>query len=121
MYLLKVKNTFSSAHNIEGYPGKCGNIHGHNYTVTATFKTETLNHLDIAFDFSDAKSILKNVTSQLDHTNLNLLPQFNGINPTAERIAKIIFEHLMNLLPDKISIYEVEVEETPSNSAIYRP
>lgn len=65
----------------------------------------------------DAK-ILKNlirehVVEKYDHKNLNLdTEDFENLNPTAENIAKVIFETLRRELPDelelKIKLYETE-------------
>ena len=33
MFKIKVEATFSAAHNLRGYKGKCEELHGHNWKV----------------------------------------------------------------------------------------
>ena len=94
MYILRVKDKFSSAHFIERYPGKCSNLHGHNWWVEVVIVVNELNDIGISIDFGDAKKVLKSLTDYLDHKLLNELEEFKGINPTAENISKFIFEKL---------------------------
>jgi len=68
-------------------------------------------------DFRQLKTALASVVSYLDHRYLNELPEFRTQNPTAELIAKLIFERLREKLGDIIA--KVTVWETPSTSASY--
>ncbi len=120
MFLLKISSSFAAAHRISGYPGKCGEIHGHNYGVIVILKAEGLGELDMAFDFAEAKRILNQVLEPLDHKLLNDLLPFKSVNPTAEKLAEYIYKVLEGKIPDGISVYQVEVAETPTNSVIYR-
>ena len=43
MYLTTVYLTFSAAHFLRHYQGKCENLHGHNWKVEITVKTEELD------------------------------------------------------------------------------
>jgi len=45
MYSLKVQGSFSSAHNLRGYKGKCEELHGHNWLVEVIVKSEELNDI----------------------------------------------------------------------------
>lgn len=38
MYTLKVEGAFEAAHMVNGYPGKCARLHGHNWVVEAVVK-----------------------------------------------------------------------------------
>ncbi len=94
--------------------GKCNNpnYHGHNYDlevkVTGYCKPETGYVMD-AKVLSDL--IKREVTEPFDHKNLNLeVSDFEHLNPTAENIARRIFErlrpHLEAELELKITLYE---------------
>lgn len=82
---------FSSAHRLRNYCGKCENIHGHNWKVRLFVTRKKLNETGFVMDFKDIDSVLKNITELLDHKDLNSLPEFSSINPTAENIAIFIF------------------------------
>jgi len=94
MFELEVRGTFDAAHQVNGYPGKCARLHGHSWTVEACVAGSQLNELGILVDFSELNHLLKEILSQLDHQNLNELPMFRDTNPTAENIAKYVYDQL---------------------------
>ena len=59
MYEIKVQSSFSAAHNLRNYRGKCENLHGHNWKVDASFFYKTLDKDGMAVDFKEAKGLLK--------------------------------------------------------------
>ena len=48
----------------------------------------------VVIDFGILKQKLEKVLKPLDHTYLNDLPYFSGIEPSSENIAKYIFDRL---------------------------
>jgi 6-pyruvoyltetrahydropterin/6-carboxytetrahydropterin synthase len=72
-------------------------------------------------DMKDLKAILENVVvSEVDHRHLNLeVPWLEGINPTAENLARVFFERVAPALPAGVSLHHVTVHETERNSATY--
>lgn len=117
MYELMVESQFDSAHNLRGYEGSCENLHGHTYKVQIRYKGAQLNEIGILVDFKKLRSALKEILNYLDHKYLNELPEFRVINPTAELIAKFIFEKMRETLGD--GIYSASVWETPVSCATY--
>jgi len=91
MYEIRVKASFSSAHNLRNYRGKCEHLHGHNWIVEAVFVYSKLDRDGLAVDFREAKGILKDSIEELDHSYLNDLAPFKKTNPTSENIAKFIY------------------------------
>jgi len=120
VYTIRIEDSFSSAHFLAAYNGKCENLHGHNYHIRAYAKGRELDKSGILVDFSIFKKALKEILDPIDHVNLNDLPAFSDNNPSAEKIAKYIFEKLTEKLPS-VSISKVEVFETEKNMACYRP
>lgn len=94
MFEIKVEAEFEAAHRIVNYPGKCDRLHGHNWKVELTITGKTLDELGMLIDFKAAKAALKKVTDQLDHRFLNELEPFCTMNPTAENIARYIYQEL---------------------------
>ena len=121
MYKVFIKTHFSSAHYLRDYPGNCEHLHGHNWDVVITVRARELDTIDVAMDFRVLKKIAAKIMEELDHKNLNELPQFEKVNPSSERIAKYIFDRLGEELKvfDGVEADSVEVRETPTAGIIY--
>lgn len=123
MYDLMIKDRFCAAHRLGLYDGKCENIHGHNYVVEIIVSCKELNGIGLGIDFYDLRNSLRSILQLLDHTFLNETDYFNGINPSAENIASLIFrlvkEDLIKNDFSNISLKRVNVWESDSCMASY--
>ncbi len=119
MYIVRVEAGFSAAHFLSGYRGRCENLHGHNYRVRAYARGEELDESGMLLDFGVLKKALREVCEGLDHRLLNDNPAFRD-SPSAERIARHIFETLAGILPGA-PLQAVEVFETDTSMARYEP
>jgi 6-pyruvoyltetrahydropterin/6-carboxytetrahydropterin synthase len=123
MFEIRVKTHFSAAHRLDGYPGDCARVHGHNWIVEAFVQTELLDDTGIGIDFRHVKKSLETVNARLDHRMLNEVPPFDRHNPTSENIAKYIFDELgaeLASIPDHAGrVSKVTVSETPGAGASY--
>jgi len=120
MYEILIKSDFSGAHNLRGYKGRCEKLHGHNWKIEARFETDTLDKIGMAVDFKILKSKLKNVLKKVDHAYLNKLNAFKRENPSAENIAKYIYEGLISSIRKKgLSVKSVSVWESETSCATY--
>jgi len=120
MYEVSTEMNFSAAHHLREYDGPCENVHGHNWLVKATVRCSELDNIGLAIDFKILKKNLKNVLDKLDHTDLNTIFNEKFKNPSSENIAKYIFDELEKLLnDDRITVFRVDVFETPGNGAAY--
>jgi 6-pyruvoyltetrahydropterin/6-carboxytetrahydropterin synthase len=116
MYSLKIEGTFSSAHNLREYKGKCEELHGHNWRVELVVAADKLDKAGMLQDFTYLKKILNFQLERLDHKYLNKLPYFKKCNPTSENIARFIFDSLKAKLPN---IRSVTVWENNNSCATY--
>jgi 6-pyruvoyltetrahydropterin/6-carboxytetrahydropterin synthase len=121
MYQVSVEQHFDAAHYLRNYRGKCENIHGHRFKVIATVKTEKLNDIGLAYDFTDLKKQLATILDRFDHTCINDIPPFDTINASSENIASTIYNELQSYLPEEVSLSSVEVWESPQNRIVYSP
>ncbi len=123
MYELIVKSEFEAAHRIENYPGKCVRLHGHNWIVEAIVRGAELNELGILIDFKILKSELNKILDELDHQYLNELEMFAEKNPTAENLAKEIFDRLSTseIFSGSAKLFAVKIYESPKSCVIYFP
>lgn len=101
MYELRVKLDFPAAHHLEGYPGDCARPHGHNWGVEVFARSRKLDSIGLAMDFRTLKGAAKELVAAWDHQDLNTLPDFKGINPSAEQIAKLTFDRLSQVVNSK--------------------
>lgn len=126
MYDLIVKTHFSAAHSLNGYEGPCGRLHGHTWQVEVTISGMELDHKGMLVDFKKVKESIWKIVEELDHQNLNDLDKFKGgseRNPTAENLARHIYEGLKNeiFLPERnVQLTMVRVWESQDASAVYR-
>ena len=113
MFDVSVEQSFSAAHRLMGYKGKCENMHGHNWKVRLSVSKKTLDQQGMVIDFSELKNELNDMLMKLDHKVLNEIPYFKKINPTSENIAKYIHDNL------KLKNLRVSVWETDTSCATY--
>ncbi len=133
MYKVMKTVSFCYGHRLLNYQGKCQHLHGHNADVVITLESEALDARGMVVDFTDIKAVVKEwLDNELDHTLLlcrddPVLPLLEGAgervfvmddNPTAENIARLIFEFVAQ---QGFPVVEVSLWETGTSCASYRP
>lgn len=98
--------------------GKCSlpNYHGHNYELVVKVTGEVDPDTGYVVDTKWLSDIIKQeIISRFDHRNLNQdVPEFTGINPTAENIAIVIYGLLRPRLDEQFEL-QIRLYETPRN------
>ncbi len=132
MYLVTKRIDFCYGHRLLDYDGNCKFPHGHNAVVEVDVQAEALDHRNMVVDFSDIKTVVKAwIDRELDHKMIlrhddPLTAVLRGMgepvftldsNPTAERIAKLIYDTSREL---GVAVVAVRVWETPTSVAEYR-
>jgi len=123
MYEISVDESFAAAHNLRNYHGKCEDLHGHNYKVRVVLTGKELDATGLLYDFVHLKRVIQEVIGSLDHKYLNELPPFDTLNPSAENIARHIYDRTATQLPQAANaavISSVTVWETDTSAATYR-
>jgi 6-pyruvoyltetrahydropterin/6-carboxytetrahydropterin synthase len=109
-WTLKVRDTFSAAHSLREYKGKCEKLHGHTFRVEVAVSVRELDAAGLGYDFTEIK---KDLAAALpDHALLNDVFPFN---PSAENLAR----HLHGELKKKYPVASVTVWESDDASATY--
>jgi 6-pyruvoyltetrahydropterin/6-carboxytetrahydropterin synthase len=124
MYEVFVDESFAAAHNLRNYKGKCENLHGHNYKVRVTLSGAELDATGLLYDFVHLKQVIHTVIHSLDHKYLNEVAPFDVLNPSAENIARHIYDEAvkqMHQAPSGAAIASITVWETETSAATYRP
>lgn len=115
MYDVVIDEDISASHRLTGYQGGCENLHGHNWRVRLEVSAEELDRLGLAVDFTVLKDLLHDIIQAYDHTYLNELPDFAGLNPTSENLARIVYQRCrsrLQALDRRLAIKSVGVWES---------
>lgn len=133
MYRVTKLIDFSYGHRLLDYEGPCQWLHGHNGRAELELAGPELDHRGMLVDFADIKSLLSSwIDENLDHRMILrrddpaiewMREQGEPIyiidhNPTAEVIARILFEKAREF---GLPVVRVTMWETPSSRAIYEP
>ena len=123
MFEVTIEETFAAGHALRNYKGKCENVHGHNYRCQVTLEGERLDEIGLLVDFVELKKAVHAVLDRMDHQWLNDFPPFDVLNPSAENMARYIYEQVSEGLKarDGVRVAAVKLWETDTASAIYRP
>ena len=124
MYEVSVDETFAAAHNLRNYKGKCEDLHGHNYKVRVTLAGPELDATGLLYDFVHLKQVIQGVIRSLDHKYLNELKPFDVLNPSAENIARHIYDQTakqIHATANGAAISSITVWESDLTAATYRP
>jgi 6-pyruvoyltetrahydropterin/6-carboxytetrahydropterin synthase len=111
---LDVEFHFAASHRLPRYDGPCFRLHGHNYRGVVAVEGEVDPRSGMVADFGEVKRALQeHVLARADHRDLNDVLE----NPTAENIARWIWESLEPVVP---GLAEVRLFEIPGCSVTYR-
>jgi 6-pyruvoyltetrahydropterin/6-carboxytetrahydropterin synthase len=120
MYEVTIIKSFSAAHLLAQIGGKCEELHGHNFKVEVILAAPDLNKSGLLIDFRVVKKWLSVILDQMDHKHLNELPNFAGINPSAENIAKYIYDQMKpKATESQVRIARIKVWESENAAITY--
>jgi 6-pyruvoyltetrahydropterin/6-carboxytetrahydropterin synthase len=119
MYEVTVEGAFCASHQLRLAGGELEPLHGHNWEIEARFEGEQLDGQGLLVDFLDVQAALTRISGQLHHHHLNDLPFFQTVNPSAENVAKLIFDELEVAGDFGRSLTSVRVLEAPGCVAGY--
>ena len=131
MYSVTKRIEFCYGHRLMDYDGVCRHPHGHNAVAEIDIRAEQLDDRNMVADFNDIKRVVKGwIDRELDHKMIlrrddPLAEALRAMgepmyllesNPTAERIAQLIFEVSRE---QGLPVSRVTVWETPTSWATY--
>lgn len=120
LYIVKAITNFAAAHVLRDYVGECARLHGHNWYVEVEVSVRSLNKIGISLDFKELKNKLRIVADIVEHQNINEIPPFDVINPTAENIAAWFYTRLKELINNNYcKLQAVTIWETDNFSIRY--
>ena len=131
MFSVTREISFCYGHRLLNYDGKCRHLHGHNGRAVITLEAPRLDELGMVVDFSKLKRVVGGwIDETLDHKMLlreddPVLPYLRlqgepvfvlDVNPTAENIARLIFDFTAG---QGFPVVEVRLWETENCFATY--
>ena len=132
MFRVTKEIDFCYGHRLLNYDGKCKYLHGHNGKAVIVLEGEQLDHRGMVVDFSDIKKQVAGwIDANLDHRMIlheadPIVPILQNLgepmhivseNPTAENIAKLIYDFAKS---HRLPVREVSLWETFNSYATYR-
>jgi 6-pyruvoyltetrahydropterin/6-carboxytetrahydropterin synthase len=103
--------------------GICSRVHGHNWQLFVTVEGDVDQDFGWVMDLKLMRDIMReHVISKFDHSYLNDNKEyFDGIMPSVENFAIVIFNILRPVLEDnyKVKLVKVKLIETENHSAEY--
>lgn len=133
MFTVSEEVTFCYGHRLMDYVGRCARIHGHNARVELVLGSATLDRRGFVMDFGDLEDVARRFLDEtLDHRLLlrrddPVIPSLTAAgevfvtldeNPTAEFLARFIFEALTQ---KGIPLKAIRFWETATSVATYEP
>ncbi len=123
-YSISKEFALSAAHYLRGLSPThpCARLHGHNYTIRLEIVTNDVDEVGFVFDYNKLDGFKTALDTMLDHRCLN---DVLNVNPTAENIAKWLWDRAKVALDEEIreehENYElvIYVSETPKTWATY--
>lgn len=127
---------FEAAHALEGYYGKCKDIHGHSYHLNVTVLGKVKMGSDrveesMVMDFTDLKRIIKSEVIDLFDHKLVLKDdsRFKGIEANNERVLYVPYQptcenmlldivlRIKDKMPGQVKLHSALLRETPRSYA----
>lgn len=117
MFTVSIEMGFLASHQLVLSDDSKEPSHRHNWVVTADVSSARLNSIGLVIDFRRFKTLLRNIIDELNDTSLEKLSYFQQNNPSAEVIAKYIYEKLEPELPKGVKLEAIRVVEEPGCTA----
>lgn len=132
MYRVERQFQVPTGHRLSKHAGRCKNIHGHNLTILVGVKSKLLNKNDMVIDFSDLKALVNESIDVWDHclllneSDIDLIEVCSEMrhrtfpfDPTAERLAEVVFNTVNDKLPDGVMMDYVTIYENERSKATF--
>jgi len=119
MFTISVERHFQASHQLILPDGSKEPVHSHNWVVTAHVSSEKLNNMGVVMDFRALRAKVDKAVAGFNNNALESIEYFQQNNPSAENVAKYIYEKLLDELPEGVKLQNVRVVEEPDCSATF--
>ena len=116
MFTISVEIHFHASHQLRLLNGDKEPIHFHDWCVTADVSSAKLDNMGIVMDFNELRKMIENIVARFDN-KIEAIRYFQENNPSAENVAKYIYDNLKQKLPEGLKLRSVAVAEQPGCTA----
>ena len=117
MFTIEVETHFRASHQLTLSDGSKEPSHIHDWAVTAQVSSDKLDGIGLVMDFGQLKAMVGKITAEFENTQFDKISYFRQNNPSAENVAKYIFDRLEPELPVGVKLRSINVVEEPGFSA----
>ena len=120
MYEVSYETTFCSTHRLTDGGVPVEPIHGHDWRIEVVAAGDALDRFGVVLDFEVLKKVMTSIHAEFHYKDMNEHPGLGGASPSAEVVARYIFQTLRHRLgAEGRLLRRVRVWEAPGCSATY--
>lgn len=119
MFTIRVETRFRASHQLILPDGSKEPLHHHDWLASADVSSERLDNMGVVMSFQRLKAMLDSAVGDFDNAAIEAVGYFQQNNPSAENVAKYIYDKLRTGLPEGVKLRNVRVIEEPGCSAKY--
>jgi 6-pyruvoyltetrahydropterin/6-carboxytetrahydropterin synthase len=117
MFTISVERHFQASHQLILPDGSLEPVHKHDWVVTANVSSERVNNMGVVMNFQKLQAMIDKIIAGFNDSKLESISYFQQNNPSAENVAKYIYEKLRVELPEGVKLRNIRVVEEPGCSA----
>jgi 6-pyruvoyltetrahydropterin/6-carboxytetrahydropterin synthase len=119
-YTLAVTRDFVARHYLVGGDwGAENELHSHHYRVEVQLAGPTLDKHGYLLDIVALEAHLQELVAYYRDQTLNDLPEFAGLNPSIEHLARILCQEVLSRVKEPLSAVQVKIWENDIAWAAY--
>jgi 6-pyruvoyltetrahydropterin/6-carboxytetrahydropterin synthase len=107
MFTVRIETQFRASHQLTLPDGSKEPLHQHDWAVTAKVSSDKLDSMGLVMDFGQLKAMVGEITARFDNVQLGSIDYFQRNNPSAENVAKYIFDKLEPKLPGGVKLRSI--------------
>lgn len=111
MFTISVETCFWASHRLTLADGSKEPLHHHNWQLTAEVSGDKLDGMGLVMNFRRLKAMLDDIVAEFDNASLDSVDYFRQNSPSAENVAKYVYEKLGPKLPAGLNLGCVSVAE----------
>lgn len=117
IFTISVETRFRASHQLTLPDGSKEPLHHHDWLVTADVSSDRLDNMGVVMSFQKLKAMIDATVGDFDNAAIETNGYFRQNNPSAENVARYIYEKLRINLPKGVELRNVKVVEEPGCSA----
>lgn len=121
MYAVTVRREFIAQHWLTvPDPGPEGERHSHQFRAELTIEAPALDEYGYVVDIDHVNDVLDELETRYRDATLNELPEFAGLNPSVERLAREFVDRVTDAVPtERLDRVTVRMWEDETAAATY--